>query len=159
MGSRFTQGDLDARAASGPKHPGTLRLSAAEGRALLSGQGLPPALLPEPPAKGSKLGNEGTVYNGHRYDSKAEARHAAVLDLRVRCGELAQVEPHVVYKLEVAGVHITSYEVDFRLTFPDGRQEWHDVKGQRSGVPYSLFKVKAALMLAVHGIVVQEISA
>jgi hypothetical protein len=159
MGNRrFTQDDLDALKSKGARHPGTLRLNAAEGRALLSGQALPVAASPEPP-KGSKLRNEPTMYNGDRYDSKAEARHAARLDLRVRCGELAKVERQVLYELELNGILLTTYVLDFRLTFPDGRQEFHDVKGQRTGVPYRLFKLKATLMLALHGIDVQEISA
>jgi hypothetical protein len=154
----MTAKEYQAEHGRGAQQPGTLRVNAAEGRALLSGQRLPVASQPEPP-KGSKLRNEPTVYNGDRYDSKAEARYAANLDLRVRCGELAKVERQVPYELTLNGHLLTSYVADFRLTFPDGRQEVHDVKGQRSGVPYRLFKLKATLMLALLGIEVKEIAA
>lgn len=151
------------QARDGPKQGGTLRVSAAEGRLLLQQQaqrGTSGRTTPDVPATGpkpSKLGNTRTEYNGIWYDSKAEANRARTLDLLIKAGEVLHWERQVVFDLTVASVHICKYKLDFRVHWADGRTTFEDVKGQRSGVPYDLFKAKKRLMLACHGITVDEI--
>lgn len=104
----------------------------------------------------SKLGNHPTEYNGVRYDSKTEACYARDLDFKVKAGLVRQWERQVRFPLHVDGVLITTYVLDFRVSYADGHTEHIDVKGQRSGNPYQLFKIKKRLMLVVLGIDVLE---
>lgn len=116
-----------------------------------------PAPAPPPePARPNKMGNEPKVYNGQRYDSKAEAHYAQGLDFKVLAGLVLRWERQIVFSLDLNGVHLAKYKLDFRVHYADGRIEHIDVKGQRSGVPYDLFKLKKRLMLALFAIDVLE---
>ncbi len=62
--------------------------------------------------------------------SSWEANYARYLNWRIARGELLswQYEPHTfVFGAIKRGTR--AYTPDFRLTFPDGRVEWHEVKG------------------------------
>ena len=155
MATRFTQEHLD-RLQRGERRPGTERFSPAEGRRLLSGL---PASNPAPEHQGSKHRNVPTNYNGHHYDSKAEANYARGLDFKQLGGLVTSWEPHVKFELRVNDVLIGTYELDFRVHYADGHVEHIDVKGQRStsSVPYKLFLLKKRLMKAIFGIDVLEV--
>jgi hypothetical protein len=71
-------------------------------------------------------------YNGSVYDSRAEADYAMELDIRQRSGEIRTIERQVSLPLDVAGIHIATHRVDFRVTFADGTIELHEVKGFES---------------------------
>jgi hypothetical protein len=77
----------------------------------------------------SKYQNVRTVYDGVRYDSRAEARRAAELDLLVKIGEITGWTRQVTFRL---GCPENTYRVDF-LVFGvcNGKQVvWaEDVKG------------------------------
>lgn len=78
----------------------------------------------------NKYGARKTEYNGRRYDSALEARHAQNLDLQVKAGLIKSYEPQVHFQLHVAGKLITTYRPDFLLTRTDGSQEIHECKGR-----------------------------
>lgn len=77
----------------------------------------------------AKYHNESQNYNGHHYDSKAEAGYAKELDMRLKAGQIASWQPHVKLALNVEGTHVCDYEIDFIVTYPDGMEEFVEVKG------------------------------
>lgn len=76
-----------------------------------------------------KYGNEPRMVDGIRYDSHLEARIASELDLRMKAGELKDIERQVTVDLYAHGEHICKYRVDFKITHADGMVEWIEVKG------------------------------
>lgn len=100
-----------------------------------------------------KYKNEPTVVDGIRFDSIKEADYYGQLKLRKRAGLLADFQVHPIFELRVNGVLICTYEADFSLTFPDGSKRVVDVKSVATeGLP--VFRMKKALMFAIHGIIV-----
>ena len=78
----------------------------------------------------SKYGAVKTVVDGHRFDSKAEARHYTEIMLLLRAGKIAAIELQPGVRLP-CGV---KYRGDFLLTMPDGSRVIEDVKGMRTPV-------------------------
>lgn len=105
----------------------------------------------------NKYGNKITEYNGKKYHSKKEADYAVELDMLLSARNDAQrvvkYETQVKYRLEVNGVLIASYILDFKVWYADGRVEYVDVKGVRTPV----YAMKCKLMEAIHGIIIKEI--
>ncbi len=106
--------------------------------------------------KRNKFGNKKTDYKGEKYDSKAEAKYAAELDMlrnaRFEAQRVVLWERQVRYPFVVNGVKIAVYVLDFKVTYADGHIEHVDVKGMRTDV----YKMKKKLMLACHGIEIIE---
>jgi hypothetical protein len=75
----------------------------------------------------------------------------------MKAGEVAKIEVYVRYELIVNNVFISTYELDFRITYPDGRVRHVDTKSQPTMTP--LYRVKKQLMLACHGIALEEVFA
>jgi hypothetical protein len=95
----------------------------------------------------NKYGAKSSVYKDYRYDSQMEAKYAEQLDWRVQAGEILEVKRQHKLTLDVNGRHVTNYYVDFRVTFPDGREEFHEVKG----FPTPEWKIKWELARAIYG--------
>lgn len=95
----------------------------------------------------NKYGAKSSVYKDYRYDSQMEAKYAEQLDWRIQAGEIQEVKRQHKLTLDVNGHHIANYYVDFRVTFPDGREEFHEVKG----FPTSEFLIKFKLAKAIYG--------
>ena len=83
--------------------------------------------------KRNKYSAKKTMYAGVMYDSKAEARVALELDLRLKAGELREVCRQVPIEIRWPGSlqHICTIRVDFMLTHADGRLTLLEVKGYR----------------------------
>lgn len=79
-----------------------------------------------------------TIYNGVRYDSKAEAARAAQLDMLVRSGDVESWERQPKFLLGEPGV---KYVADFMVAYSNGQRIVEDVKGYET----ALFKLKKAL--------------
>lgn len=77
----------------------------------------------------TKYGAKATVYNGKRYDSKAEARYAETLDWRKMAGEITEIIPHFRIGIYFNDVLFAKWTVDFKVTLKDGTVELHEVKG------------------------------
>lgn len=95
----------------------------------------------------AKYGNKKTEYKGRKYDSKREATHAAILDLRIKAKEVKEVVPQFKISLDVNGHHICNYFIDFKVTLIDGSVEYHEVKGFETDV----WKIKWKLTKALYG--------
>lgn len=105
---------------------------------------------------GSKMGNRHTVVDGITFDSQAEANRYSELKQWRNSGGITKLMVHPKFRLVVNGIEVGVFEADFSY-YLNGVRVVEDVKGQRSGTPYSLFKIKKNLMKACLGIEVQEI--
>lgn len=83
--------------------------------------------------KARKYRNVPWEYRGVKYHSKAEAAHAALLDVLKSAPDPSQrvLEwgRQIDVPLTVNGTHICNYRVDFWVRYADGRMEWVEVKG------------------------------
>ena len=70
-----------------------------------------------------------TEYNGEWYHSRAEARFAALLDMRVRVKDIRSWRRQAIVPLIVNGQVITKMIVDFVVTHNDYSEEWIELKG------------------------------
>jgi len=82
---------------------------------------------------GNKYHAKSNQLDGVTYDSKLEAAYAAELQLRQHAGEITKVERQVKLDLQVNGVHITNYYIDFIVHYPDGSREFTELKGLELG--------------------------
>lgn len=90
-----------------------------------------------------------TVSDGVRYDSKAEARYAQLLDLRKRAGE-------VLFWLRQVPFHLpggTKLVVDFVEFRADGTVHFVDVKG----VETEQFKIKRREVEAIYPVEIEVV--
>jgi hypothetical protein len=94
----------------------------------------------EPRVKSSRCS-----YNGRWYQSKKEMDYAKELDFRKKAGEIVEIRPQYRIQIEVNGVFICSYFVDFRVTLKDGTIQYHEVKGFFT----ELFRLKWKLCMAL----------
>ena len=102
------------------------------------------------PKKG-KYGNYSATYNGSVFDSRKEALYAAELDLlkkaRLQRDRVVKVERQVNVDLIVNGKKVCRIIPDFRVTFADGRVEWHEIKSHGTMTP--VYRVKKKLFEAL----------
>jgi Protein of unknown function (DUF1064) len=102
----------------------------------------------------NKYGNEPTRVDGRLFHSKLEAARYAELKALQLGGIIDDLECQPKFPLSVKGIHVCTYIADFRYHDTEtGRQIVEDVKGHATEV----YKLKRRLMLALHGIDVQEI--
>lgn len=101
-----------------------------------------------------KYGNIPTVVDGHRFDSKLEARRYQELKLMLLAGQIQNLEVHCKFPLEVSGKRIGHYEADFAY-LENGKLGLEDCKG----VLTPLYRWKRAHVLAQYGIEIREIRA
>lgn len=108
----------------------------------------------------NKFGNIRTEYAGRMYDSVKEAEYARMLDIcRRETREKMRVvdwQPQIKFPLEVNGLHIADYILDFKVTYADGRVEYVDVKGGEA-TKTAVYKLKKKLMKAIYNIELIEI--
>ena len=67
--------------------------------------------------------------SGHIHHSRKEAKYCDELSWRIKAKEITSFETQKRYSLDVNGKHICNHIPDFLVTFPDGHQEIHEVKG------------------------------
>jgi len=104
----------------------------------------------------NKYGNQFTIVDGIRFDSKAEAKRWGELKLLERANQISDLERQYRFKLAIGDQLIATYVADFRY-FDRVKSEWvvEDVKGVRTAE----FKIKAKLMKALHRVEVVEVRA
>ncbi len=101
-----------------------------------------------------KYRNVPTVVDGVTFHSKAEARRWGELRLRLRAGEIADLETQPRYVLSVNGVRVATYTADFRYT-EDGATVVEDVKSPASRTQQ--YRLRKRLMAACHNIFIREV--
>lgn len=97
-----------------------------------------------------------TEVDGQRFASKREAKRFQTLEAMQFAGNISDLRTQTSFDLTVNGQLICRYIADFTYR-QRGALVVEDSKGMRKGVPYQLFKLKAALMRAIHGINVREV--
>jgi hypothetical protein len=101
----------------------------------------------------SKYGNKKTEVDGVPFDSKAEAQRYRELKLMAAAGVIRDLELQPRFELIVSGLKVCTYVADFRyFDVAQGASIVADVKGKATDV----YRLKAKLMRACHGIEVQE---
>lgn len=96
-------------------------------------------------SKGNKYGSVKQSYNGYNYDSGLEAKYAAELDWLIKAKEVEKWKRQFKIEIDVNGVHICNYYIDFKVYFTDGRIEYHEVKGFETDVWKMKWKLSKAL--------------
>ena len=116
------------------------------------GQTLDDVLQPE---SSSKFRNCATVIDGIRFASKLEGTRYLQLKMLKSGGVIKNFKIQVTYRLDVNGIHICDYRADFVVENSDGTVTVEDTKGFITPE----FKLKKKLMLVIHGIEIQLITA
>lgn len=93
----------------------------------------------------NKYRSKRQTYNGYSYDSKLEAGYAEQLDWMVKSGEVSNWERQHKISLDINGIHICNYYIDFKVYFTDGRIEFHEVKGFETDLWKMKWKLTKAL--------------
>lgn len=122
----------------------------------MSGKAPPPARRATPGRSKygvdtSRQGKADRTVNGMLFASKREAARYTELVWMERQGLISELRCQVRYPLAVNGVKITTYVSDFVYT-QDGRGVIEDAKGVKTPA----YRIKALLMLAVHGVRIKE---
>jgi len=98
----------------------------------------------------AKYGNRRT--NG--FASKKEARRHQELSLLQRGGAIRDLRTQVPFDIVVNGLKVCTYVADFTYIVPEtGEKIVEDAKGYRTPI----YRLKARLVRAVHGIVIKEV--
>ena len=99
-------------------------------------------------------------YCGHKklqfIGSQVEAKRYSMLKLLERQGDLSELKCQVKYSLDIGDNHICNYNADFEYIDYKGVRITEDAKAKVWRDEMYLMKKK--LMLAIHGIVIQEVS-
>jgi hypothetical protein len=74
------------------------------------------------------------VWKDEEYDSRKEMEYAMYLESEHLAGRLNWWRPHIPVRLEVNGKLIRQMEIDFKVEYPDGHQEFHEVKGEATKI-------------------------
>lgn len=88
--------------------------------------------------------------------SGVESRRYAVLIMLQKRGEISKLKAQVTYRLDVNGRHICNYRADFVYFDKAGAEIVEDAKPKIHRD--AIYKLKKALMLAVHGIKIHEVT-
>ena len=101
----------------------------------------------------SKYGAIVTEVDNHKFPSRAEARRYMELKLLLRAGAITDLELQPRFDLHVNGIKVATYIGDFAFC-ENGYRVVEDVKGVRTPV----YRLKAKLMKAIHGITIREVA-
>jgi hypothetical protein len=119
--------------------------------------------LKRPILKGAKYGNHPTIIDGHRFDSKKEARRYQELRYLEQKGVIENLAlqvafvlaPSVRFEDEPRAKPALKYVADFVYS-EGGRRIVEDVKSGATAKA-AAYRIKRHLMKAVHGIEVKEV--
>ena len=102
----------------------------------------------------NKFGAKKTTVGGLRFDSKWEATRWGQLELLQKAGKITGLQRQVKFPLMVNGHLVCTYIADFSWTDTEtGERTVSDAKSPATLTPE--FRIKAKLLEALHGIVVQ----
>jgi Protein of unknown function (DUF1064) len=105
--------------------------------------------------RGNKYRAVKTTVDGRKFDSKAEAKRGAELELLQRAGAISNLKYQVRYKFHHNGTDLGSYIADF--VYDDARGVVvEDVKSEMTA-KLPMFKMKERMMRAFHGIVIKVV--
>lgn len=108
-------------------------------------------IVPQEEKSKSKLRNKAVVIDGIRFQSTWEGERYSILKVLERQGEIHNLQLQVPFNLIVNDHHVTKYVADF-VYEKDGIEIVEDAKGYVTPE----FRIKRALMKAVHDITILE---
>lgn len=95
------------------------------------------------------------------FDSRKEAEYYFGLKnkkfLSNPTERVTNFERQVKIPIDIEGIHICNYFLDFKVEYADGRIEHIDIKGLKTGASYQIFRLKKKLVEAIYGIKIIEI--
>jgi hypothetical protein len=94
----------------------------------------------------NKYKAEKQSFGGRTYHSKKEASYAINLEWKKKAGEIKEIIPQYKIDIRVNGKHITSYYIDFKVIYTDGRIELIEVKGFATDVWLLKWRLTEALL-------------
>lgn len=100
----------------------------------------------------TKYGNVKVELDGHKFDSKREARRYQDLKLMEKVHQISNLVVHPRWRIFIKGQEICDYIGDFEYEI-DGCIVVEDTKGFRTAV----YRIKKKLMKAAYGIEIVEI--
>jgi hypothetical protein len=103
----------------------------------------------------NKYRNNRVEIDGIKFDSEKEGRFYTQLKLRKKAGEVKDFQRQVPFAIEVNGIHIAKYLLDFQVEYPDGRIDYIDIKAKtKEGkwITTDTFKLKKKLVEAIYKI-------
>lgn len=110
----------------------------------------------------NKFNAQTKVIDGIKFDSIREATHYSFLKLQMKAIDksqrVAKIERQIRFDIIINDKKIAFYKADFKVTFTDGRVEYHDPKNPyRKGAAYQYFNLKKKLVEAQYGITIKLI--
>lgn len=102
-----------------------------------------------------KYRNKPTVFHGIRFDSKREADRYATLLMYEKTGVISDLQTQPKYDILINGIRVCYYKADFEYV-QDGKRVVEDVKSPVTA-KNPVYRLKKKLMLACHGIEIQEV--
>lgn len=105
----------------------------------------------------NKFGNRKVECDGYKFDSRYEALCYGGLRLREKIGDIQQLGLQRRWQLTVNGEKICTYVSDFDFYERGGIGGWTFVVADAKGFKTPLYKLKAKLMKAIHGIEIREL--
>lgn len=97
----------------------------------------------------SKYGSVKTIWKDEVYDSIKERNYAMWLESEKQAGRVLWWRRQIPINLEVNGKLITKMKIDFLVGFPDGTQEYHEVKSQATKADRA-YNIRRKLFLALN---------
>lgn len=94
--------------------------------------------------------------DGHKFDSKKEARRYGQLKLLKQAGEIKDFEIQPKYEFRMNDKLICSYYGDFKVTLNDGTEVVEDVKSEATR-KNPVYRIKNKMMKAFYNIDIKEI--
>lgn len=102
-----------------------------------------------------KYGNRITELDGFKFASAKESRRYATLKLLERAGHVTDLQVQPVFPIVINGQHVCKVIPDFAYV-ENGKRVVEDVKSEITRQD-KVYRLKAKLMKAVHGIEVVEV--
>lgn len=109
----------------------------------------------------NKFNAKQIVVDGITFDSTKEGKYYVTLKYKKYLSNPAErvtdIQCQVKYSIDIEGIHICNYFLDFKVKYADGRIECVDVKGLKMGAAYQIFRLKKKLVEAIYGIKIIEV--
>jgi len=91
------------------------------------------------------------------FDSIKESSYGKTLKILKHIGEISKYEHHLIYEFHLKGKLMFTYELDFKIYYPDGRIEYVDVKGidkktNKRVTSTAVFRLKRKIIEREYGI-------